>query len=193
MMMREPACNGGLDSPALPFELSPQAFHARASRVPERCASTPTSDGFGRPRMRPFVTYDQTSRSWRTYRIFLSGDSETYSQTWPRAGMTRNGNAYQLAPSAPHTDATGSLSLPTPLASDGDKGGRGDLRALVRLGRGSRRRDWPTPLARDWKNRGWVRIRVGRTMLPEAVGGPVSPSFVEWLMGFPIGWTESGA
>jgi hypothetical protein len=26
--------------------------------------------------------------------------------------------------------------------------------------------------------------------LPEAIGGPVNPTWAEWLMGFPEGWTD---
>jgi hypothetical protein len=36
---------------------------------------------------------------------------------------------------------------PTPRATDDDKGGRGDLLAMVRTGKTSRRREWPTPTA----------------------------------------------
>jgi len=75
---------------------------------------------------------------------------------------------------------------------------------------------WPTPSARDWKDVG--QGRYGRGQLPEAVresfktptsapfshggsggelhkqvapsGGPLNPTWVEWLMGFPTGWTD---
>lgn len=34
--------------------------------------------------------------------------------------------------------------------------------------------------------------RQGGLNLREAVGGSLNPQWVEWLMGFPTGWTESG-
>ncbi len=34
--------------------------------------------------------------------------------------------------------------------------------------------------------------RTGRTPNPgETAGGPLNPTWVEWLMGFPLGWTDS--
>jgi DNA (cytosine-5)-methyltransferase 1 len=53
---------------------------------------------------------------------------------------------------------------------------------------------WPTPTADDASNvnpkpnrfRGLVAA-VNETT---PTGGKLNPAFVEWLMGFPIGWTE---
>ena len=48
---------------------------------------------------------------------------------------------------------------------------------------------WATPAARDWRS-GWGRSDNGHTpQLPEQVGGQLNPTWVEWLMGFPLGWT----
>ena len=53
---------------------------------------------------------------------------------------------------------------------------------------------WPTPVARDWKS-GSVGQRGRRRAcsLPDAVGGRLHPAFVEWLMGFPDGWTDGSS
>lgn len=46
-------------------------------------------------------------------------------------------------------------------------------------------------IASDWKNRGNRDYRKGREFqLQTAVGGKLNPMWVEWLMGFPIGWTD---
>ena len=51
---------------------------------------------------------------------------------------------------------------------------------------------WPTPIATDWKNRGCKDYRKNREFqLQTAVGGQLNPDWVEWLQGFPIGWTEA--
>ena len=56
---------------------------------------------------------------------------------------------------------------------------------------------WPTPVARDFRSPG--RSRMDRTgskagdCLPQVVGGALNPTWVEWLMGFPLGWTVSKA
>jgi hypothetical protein len=63
---------------------------------------------------------------------------------------------------------------------------------------------WPTPNARDWKDTGNMGVLAsqkekghqeslcGMVALgesPETIGG-LNPVWVEWLMGFPIGWTD---
>jgi hypothetical protein len=54
---------------------------------------------------------------------------------------------------------------------------------------------FPTPMARDWKDCGegtsYERTRPGGDSLPQRTGGPLNPTWVEWLMGFPLGWTDS--
>ena len=49
---------------------------------------------------------------------------------------------------------------------------------------------WPTPRARDWKaGSAGQRFRRRACTLSDAVGGRLNPDWVEWLMGFPPGWT----
>jgi hypothetical protein len=77
---------------------------------------------------------------------------------------------------------------------------------------------WPTPCARDWKDTAIsleMLAREGKILQPSQVsllrslgGNPwwgnepeisrlkdngLNPEWVEWLMGFPIGWTEGGS
>lgn len=94
---------------------------------------------------------------------------EEYSETWPRSGMTRNGIAYQLPTLAHLTGATESGLWPTPSARDG-KGAR-----------------LPETMAKTGRN-------PDSNSLPDAVefrGAPgrLNPLWVEWLMGYPVGWT----
>jgi hypothetical protein len=52
---------------------------------------------------------------------------------------------------------------------------------------------WPTPTSRDYKDGKAPRIRYGKRQtdtLGRAVGGKLNPQWVEWLMGFPVGWTD---
>ena len=61
---------------------------------------------------------------------------------------------------------------------------------------------WPTPVANDAKNP-YARIRehsqsimLGEAVLnadPSTSGGRLNPTWVEWLMGFPTGWTDLDA
>ena len=87
---------------------------------------------------------------------------------------------------------------PTPLSSDHknmDTANQMSLSTSVKM--------WPTPVARDHKG-GYQggRIRNGKvswdsldvavqhTDNQEKTGGQLNPMFVEWLMGYPKGWTE---
>jgi DNA (cytosine-5)-methyltransferase 1 len=59
---------------------------------------------------------------------------------------------------------------------------------------------FPTPTARDWKDTGQntnykrmaeKSILSGVVMMKQKkVGGRLNPEFVEFLMGYPLGWTE---
>lgn len=57
-------------------------------------------------------------------------------------------------------------------------------------------KNWPTPTCHDRKGKsGATRGRgaVGGPCLTMVVGGTLSPMWVEWLMGWPIGWTDCDA
>lgn len=93
---------------------------------------------------------------------------------------------------------------PTPTAGDAESSGSRNtaqskahyglsLTDAVRGDRGTGRM-WATPMARDHKSgRQQPRLeRRGETNgenLTQQVGGTLNPEFVEWLMGFPVGWT----
>jgi hypothetical protein len=49
----------------------------------------------------------------------------------------------------------------------------------------------PTPTARDWRSGKASEATMERNARPlsEHVGGSLNPEWVEWLMGFPVGWT----
>lgn len=57
---------------------------------------------------------------------------------------------------------------------------------------------WPTPKAKDGARGGLSLPALERRMaksktsvdLGDALGGPPNPEWVEWLMGFPAGWTD---
>lgn len=79
----------------------------------------------------------------------------------------------------------------TPRATDADRGGRGDLLSQLRGYDNPHHARFPSPAARDWRS-GKGRTENGHTpQLPEVVGGQLNPDWVEWLMGWPIGWTAS--
>jgi hypothetical protein len=97
---------------------------------------------------------------------------------------------------------------PTPRATDGNKGSRtveGALRELNRgrnLDLGTIARLWPTPTANEdaaGTPNGKMQKMLGnhpdiRGRTPEEwASGQLNPTWVEWLMGYPSGWTDLGA
>ena len=90
-------------------------------------------------------------------------------------------------------------SLPTPKASDADKGGRGDLLTVLRGYETAHAGTLPTPTARDWRSGKASQAThdansrpLNETMAKMAgnQSGRMNPRFVEWMMGYPIGHTE---
>jgi hypothetical protein len=115
-----------------------------------------------------FATYAPDSSCWKTSQGTLPWASGTYSGTWPRSGMMRGGTVSRLPPSAPRTYAT-ACSL-----------WRGDL--------------LPTPVAQDAKNATLPPSQgkwdsVPGYLIRSGHSGRLSPRFVEWMMGYPLGWT----
>ena len=115
--------------------------------------------------------YDQDSYCWKTYQHSLFGGLETYSEPWPRSGMIRSGIAYRLRPlPARPTSETGSSYWPTPRASEyKDCGPLGSKSYLHMLDRS---------------------YLCAKAQEADNVSGKLNPNWVEWLMGFPSGWTE---
>ncbi len=162
---------------------------------------------FGESMRESFASYDPDTSSWITSALSLFGGSTLYSETWPRAGMMRSGTCCRLQPLAPRTSGKGSGLWPTPRANDNDQGYRGEGSSWKGQARGETlhnavKRDlWPTPTSRDWKGPGANgRHRDGKLQLDtldravqgaEPPTGQLNPTWVEWLMGYPGGWTDS--
>jgi hypothetical protein len=146
-----------------PPRSSPAASPAKISQQPERepvwRGSVPA---FGGTSQGSFASYDHESLSWKTFQLCLDGGSETYSETWPRAGTMRAGIAYQQRPSAPLTAVTGSSwsrgEYPTPAATEyGTSQNEGKV-PHDRPTKGTPSlhtwaRGWPTPTGSDGKGR----------------------------------------
>jgi len=80
--------------------------------------------------------------------------------------------------------------LPTPLASNG--GGnprRGNPKLTTMASQGLLPTPTPTPTVTGNHNRKGASPANGDG-LSTAVGGPLNPEFVEWMLGWPIGWSD---
>src|SRR3990167_2346832 len=78
---------------------------------------------------------------------------------------------------------------PTPLASDATKQGHGNLSHRVKL---NSKGLLPTPVASDTGTNKHPYSQGGMA-LSDSIGGQLNPTWVEWLMGYPLGWTELDA
>jgi len=137
-------------------------FPAPTSALPERkLESTETKAGSGWKWRESFVKYDLDTRSWRTRQCSLIGDSNVFSETWPRWGSMHDGECLDLATLAPSTAVIAPGSWPTPCHGSSRWGG-----TFQEVG-GSKNKLRGTPIGKLY----------------------VNPDFWESLMGWPIGWT----
>jgi len=144
------------------------AFHAKTSLPQEREQGSRESEAECGEKWRgSFTKYDPNSFSWKTHQCSLLGDLDKFSETWPKWGLMRNGECWELPMLAHHTSEieSGSL-LPTPLKSDWKGANKNS--------------------SFDSRNRQYIAWDDGSgagTLYP-------NPLAYEALMGWPLGWTD---
>lgn len=126
------------------------AFHARTSAQPAPVkVSTASEAGYGQKWLGSFARYSPSESKWKTAQCSLLGDSDEFSETWPRWGSMRNGESFLRPIPALPISANESGFWQTPVADDaiertkGKWNSRGEpkLNAEVKL--------WPTPTKSD--------------------------------------------
>lgn len=128
--------------------------------------------------------------SWKTSPELELKDFDKLSEHLPKWGMIVGGLVYLPQALEPRIKEKDGCYLPTPTATPYGRnkslGPNSKVRpSLQSMATNAR---WPTPLARDGKvSPGAARATYS---LPGKVGGKLNPTWVEWLMGFPLGWTE---
>jgi hypothetical protein len=198
------------------------AFPARTSALPAKAQESPESAAeCGDTWRGSLARLDPDTSSWKTVQHSLLEDSESSSVTWPRSGMTANGQCWELPMSARPIKETGSGLWQTPVADDavnrvnGKINSRGEPKLSAQVLR------WPTPtVCGNYNRKGaspssgdglatavqrWptpstiginggshsrqAALKLGATSA-ELNGGSLNPTWVEWLMGWPLGWTD---
>jgi len=136
---------------------------------------------------------DQDSYSWKTSRRLELEGLMPLRKHLPNYGMIVDGRLFQPPKLEPVTSGKGGSCLPTPTASPYGFNQTESPNAKRRLSLDSmsRRGVIPTPMARDWKGGGGANRK--SPDLPFTMGGALSPSFVEEIMGYSTGWTELNA
>ena len=183
---------------------SAEDSRAKTLALPERAQASPEADqDCGQSTRASFARFDPDMSLWKTSQTSVLGGWEPFSETWPRSGIMRSGTAYRLPPSAPITAVIGCSWLPTPTASAFTQNKSLGKNAKVRLSLNGMAKTglWPTPTARDHKDSG-DQEKLAKHAHKKRLGcsvaasnphgrGSLNPTWVEWLMGFPIGWTDS--
>lgn len=181
------------------------AFPARTSASPARAlASLVREAASGRKWSGSVASFDPISSGWRTAQPSLFAGLSESSPTWPRFGMTADGWCWALPTSELRiAESDSGCLLPTPTASSygscqGGSAGRDGQKNRPSLQTMAKRALWPTPTSVSGHNVGrldeWGGSRsraVMRTLVStEEIGGPLNPTWVEWLMGWPLGWSD---
>ena len=180
-------------------------FHAKILAQPvKELELTEKEVGCGRTWQGLLARYDPNTHSLRTVQCCLFEDLNQSLQTWPRWGSMRNGECFQqpmLVQTMKENEFGLSEKIPNNLdffhtpCTTGIDGGSNSRKALKK-----RMEIWPTPVARDYKDTGSkealtrqknARQSPGVALLVGAEnGGSLNPMWVEWLMGWSLGWTE---
>lgn len=145
--------------------LSQQDSHARTS-----LSVTLIESDFLEKRVRYSLTYLESfarlspdGSYWKTPLCLLDSGSTLLLEAWPKSGMMRNGECYLRPP------------LEHPIC---EKGSGGYLDCI------------PTPVARSsFYERNQSQMNRNSPGYGVLLGGRPNPDWIEWLMGWPIGWT----
>lgn len=131
--------------------------------------------------------------SSRMSQPFAQEDWKKLSKHLPKFGMTVAGQLSLPQALEPITSEKDGSFLPTPTASRCGHNKSPGKNSKIRpsLHTMALKNLWPTPCARDYKESPSAKRET--YSLPREVGGQLSPTWVEWLMGFNLGWTVLSA
>ena len=183
-------------------------FHAKTSQLQEKEMDLMESEAeCGEKWHGLLARYDQDTHSWRTVQCSLLEDLNESLQTLPRWGMTVDGELYLLPTLVQTTDESESGSLgkwatPTTMDKLPPKSETALLKeaTVARPGRSkpanlrdqvSNMEKWTTPTAHNSKETNAPSESTRNTpSLAAQAGGKLNPTWVEWLMGWTLGWTD---
>jgi len=188
-----------------------EAFPVKTSPAPEKEQASKESDHpCGRTWRESLEKFDLDTHTWKTHQCLWDEDLQPSSVILPKWGMMRSGVLWERTTLPPLTGGKGSGSWATPRSSSAMAANMSENLAARCAQYGNLEEQvsltmWPTPAARDYKGANSLEHcevngtgRKHMDQLPNAVAhgdkpepsGALSPNWVEWLMGWPIGWTN---
>jgi hypothetical protein len=191
-----------------------EAFHVKIFPLQEKVMDLKENEAECGEKWRGWLAkYDPNLSLWRTAQCSLLEDLNECLETLPRWGMTVNGLLWELPTLERRTKGTEYGLWRTPDT------GAGGTSGLLKEGKTHRENGqpiqirlvdqvnnphlWPTPCSTDYKGSGktgQLRDRLdyaverGATKSKiygeQQITGQLNPQFPEWLMGWPLGWTD---
>lgn len=154
-----------------PLTLWPEDSPALPCRRRASVEGGPILDGCGPTSQGFYALYDPASSLWRTSQTSFTTEtsSEKCSVTFTRSGSMRTGRLYPRAPWVLHTHGSDCSSWPTPRET------------MSRI---------KVHFTRYRERFGLNLEEVVAQREPSQRDGYLNPTWIEWLMGFPIGWCD---
>jgi hypothetical protein len=149
-----------------------------------------------------FAKYDPDACLWKTRQCSLVAGLDVFLETWPRWGSMRDGACWAQSTPVRPTDESesgskpnGETLWPTPAASDNRSRGTANSTARrIKIGKQiglEAAVKYATPTAHNAKEGAYPAEYTRKTpSLASQAGGALNPTWVEWLMGWPLGWTD---
>jgi hypothetical protein len=174
-------------------------FHAKTLAQQEKVQELTESEAeCGEKWRASFTKYDPNSSLWKTHQCSLLGDLEPFSETWPAWGLMQDGECWEQIPLVRLIDETEFGLRPnnenffhTPNTTGLD-GGSNSRKAL-------QKRLMPTPVCQDSRHattrhlnpdcKHW-ESNLGEVFVAATGIQKMPASFVESMMGWPLGWTD---
>ena len=181
--------------------------HVSLSQQPAIDEAQTILDTYGLGSEMPLAHYDPLTQSWKMSEdISLWGDYKSL-ESLPKSGITLNGELYQQPAWVRPIDETELSLWPTPTTQEiehpnaiwNDKMRRVAPNGSTHsINLADAVQKWNTPQAHDAKHLYSKPKASGQQMLSNQIyakdattaGGKLNPEWVEWLMGFPAGWTD---
>jgi hypothetical protein len=177
-----------------------EAFHAKTFPVLDEAQELKAVDQVcGSTWHELSMKYDLDTHSWRTHQCLWDEALPWSSVILPKWGMTVSGVLFQHPTAERPISETGSGLWPTPTCNMVSGGANHNSPQVLAKNHGINLagavQKWPTPTANEdacGKPTGKMQKMLGNHPLvrQDLTGGTLNPVWVEWLMGWPLGWTD---